>query len=179
MPWAATANRMSSSRRWPGVAAIWVWRYARTRASVVCRSRTEAFVGVQTAMGVLEADVVICTVHAWTRAFMEQCGMRLPIKSFVHQRYVSSDLPEPVAIPAINANPQGGYIRPARLGTTDFRILAGGETEDSGGGARRRSCFSHVGAFGSEERTQAAVDESHAAWSPNWLKPAGRASRWG
>ena len=87
-------------------------------------------VGVQTALGVLEADVVICTVHAWTRAFMEQCGMRLPIKSFVHQRYVSSDLPEPVAIPAINANPQGGYIRPARLGTTDFRILAGGETED-------------------------------------------------
>ena len=87
-------------------------------------------VGVQTALGVLEADVVICTVHAWTRAFMEQCGLRLPIKSFVHQRYVSSELPEPVAIPAINANPHGGYIRPARLGTTDFRLLAGGETED-------------------------------------------------
>ena len=87
-------------------------------------------VGVQTALGVLEADVVISTVHAWTRAFMEQSGLRLPIKSFVHQRYVSSELAEPVAIPAINANPHGGYIRPARLGTTDFRILAGGETED-------------------------------------------------
>lgn len=87
-------------------------------------------VGVQTSMGLLEADVVICTVHAWTRAFMEQCGLRLPIKSFVHQRYVTSKLPEAVTIPAINANPQGGYIRPARLGTTDFRLLAGGETED-------------------------------------------------
>ena len=86
--------------------------------------------GVQTAMGVLEADVVICTVHAWTAAFMARCGVRLPIKSFVHQRYVSSKLQEPAAIPAINANPYGGYIRPARLGTTDFRILAGGETED-------------------------------------------------
>lgn len=87
-------------------------------------------VGVQTAMGVLETDVVICTVHAWTAAFMERCGVRLPIKSFVHQRYVSTELQERVSIPAINANPYGGYIRPARLGTADFRILAGGETED-------------------------------------------------
>ena len=87
-------------------------------------------VGVQTAMGVEAADMVICTVHAWTRAFMEQCEMRLPIKSFVHQRYVTSKLPRAAAMPAINANPQGGYIRPARLGTTDFRLLAGAETED-------------------------------------------------
>ena len=86
--------------------------------------------GVQTAMGVLEADVVVCTVHAWTAAFMDLCGVRLPIKSFVHQRYVSSELEERLSIPAINANPYGGYIRPARLRTTDFRILAGGETED-------------------------------------------------
>ena len=87
-------------------------------------------VGVQTAMGLLEADAVICTVHAWTVTFMERCGVGLPIKSFVHQRYVSSELQERVAFPVINANPYGGYIRPARLGTTDFRILAGGETEE-------------------------------------------------
>ena len=87
-------------------------------------------VGAQTGMGVLEADLVVCTVHAWTTAFMELCGVRLPIKSFVHQRYVSSKLQEYAAIPAINANPYGGYIRPARLGMTDYRILAGGETED-------------------------------------------------
>ena len=86
--------------------------------------------GVKTAMGIVAGDVVICAVHAWTRAFMERCGLRLPIKSFVHQRYVTSELPERVAIPAINANPQGGYIRPARLGSGDFRVLAGGETEE-------------------------------------------------
>lgn len=87
-------------------------------------------VGVQTSLGLLEADAVICAVHAWTVTFMDQFGLPLPIKSFVHQRYVSSKLPVSAAIPAINANPQGGYIRPARLGTTDFRLLAGGETED-------------------------------------------------
>lgn len=87
-------------------------------------------VGVETGMGMLAGDVVICTVHVWTRAFMAQFGLQLPVKSFVHQRYVSTELPGPVAIPAINANPQGGYIRPARLGTGDFRLLAGGETEE-------------------------------------------------
>ena len=87
-------------------------------------------IGVQTAMGVVAADMVICTVHAWTRAFMQQSGLRLPIKSFVHQRYVTTELAQAAVIPAINANPQGGYIRPARLGTTDSRLLAGGETEN-------------------------------------------------
>ncbi len=86
--------------------------------------------GVRTDMGTVAGDVVICTVHAWTRALMAQCGLRLPIKSFVHQRYITSELPARVAIPAINANPQGGYIRPARLGSGDFRLLAGGETEE-------------------------------------------------
>ena len=87
-------------------------------------------VGVRTAMGVVAADMVICTVHAWTRALMEQCGLQLPIKSFVHQRYVTTELPQAAVIPAINANPQGGYIRPARLGSGDSRLLAGGETEN-------------------------------------------------
>ncbi len=93
-------------------------------------TRNGRVVGVQTDLGALEADAVICAVHAWTVTFMTQCGALLPIKSFVHQRYVSSKLPEAAAIPAINASPQGGYIRPARLGTTDFRLLAGGETEN-------------------------------------------------
>ena len=35
-------------------------------------------IGVQTAMGVVAADMVICTVHAWTHAFMQQSGLRLP-----------------------------------------------------------------------------------------------------
>ncbi|MCY4090216.1 MAG: FAD-binding oxidoreductase [Caldilineaceae bacterium] len=87
-------------------------------------------VGVRTSLVTVEADMVVCAVHSWTRAFMELCGLRLPIKSFVHQRYVTTELPEAAVIPAINANPQGGYIRPARLGTGDARLLAGGETEE-------------------------------------------------
>ncbi len=87
-------------------------------------------VGVRTSLVTVEADMVVCAVHSWTRAFMELCGLRLPIKSFVHQRYVTTELPEAAVIPAINANPQGGYIRPARLGSGDARLLAGGETED-------------------------------------------------
>ena len=86
--------------------------------------------GVRTGLGVVAADTVVCAVHAWTRAFMELCELRLPIKSFVHQRYVTTELPEAAVIPAINANPHGGYIRPARLGTGDARLLAGGETEE-------------------------------------------------
>lgn len=87
-------------------------------------------VGVRTSLVTVEADTVVCAVHSWTRAFMELCELRLPIKSFVHQRYVTTELPEAAVIPAINANPQGGYIRPARLGSGDARLLAGGETED-------------------------------------------------
>ena len=33
-------------------------------------------VGVETGMGMLAGDVVICTVHVWTRAFMAQFGLQ-------------------------------------------------------------------------------------------------------
>lgn len=55
---------------------------------------------------------------------VEQIGWQAPVKAFVHQRYVTTPLPTAAQIPAINADPQGGYIRPA-LGN---RMLAGGET---------------------------------------------------
>jgi glycine/D-amino acid oxidase-like deaminating enzyme len=80
--------------------------------------------GVQTAAGKREADVVICTVHAWMLKVLETLGWQLPVKTFVHQRYLTTPLPTPVRIPAVNANPQNGYIRPA----TGNRVLAGGET---------------------------------------------------
>jgi glycine/D-amino acid oxidase-like deaminating enzyme len=80
--------------------------------------------GVRTAEGVLEADAVICTVYAWTRKVTEPLGLRLPVKAFVHQRYTTKPFPSPVEFPAINANPLGGYIRPA-FGN---RLLAGIET---------------------------------------------------
>lgn len=82
-------------------------------------------VGARTAAGDVEADAVVCTVYSWTNALLEQIGMRLPIKAFVHQRYVTAPLPAPLAIPAVNANPLGGYIRPAGA-----RLLVGVETAD-------------------------------------------------
>lgn len=82
--------------------------------------------GVWTASGPIESDAVVCTVYAWTNVLLRSVGVQLPVKSFVHQRYVTRPLAAPVAIPAINANPYGGYIRPAHGG----RLLAGMETAD-------------------------------------------------
>lgn len=82
--------------------------------------------GVQTMDGDVEGDAVVCTVHAWTLKVLEPLGLRLPMKSFVHQRYVTRPLSEPVDIPVVNAHPLGGYIRPAHGG----RLLAGVETPE-------------------------------------------------
>lgn len=60
----------------------------------------------------IEADAVVSTVHVWTLKVLESAGLQLPLKSFIHQRYVTASLPSPVRIPAVNANPYGGYIRP-------------------------------------------------------------------
>ncbi len=84
--------------------------------------------GVTTAEGAIEGDAVICTVHTWTQQLLSQLGWPAPFKAFVHQRYVSTPLSaDPQAmihLPAINANPYNGYIRPVR----GHRLLAGSET---------------------------------------------------
>ena len=72
----------------------------------------------------IPADAVVCTVHSWTNLLLARVERVLPIKSFVHQRYVSSPLDSPLQIPAVNANAYYGYVRPAE----GNRILAGGET---------------------------------------------------
>ena len=82
--------------------------------------------GVRTASGLIEADAVVTTLYGWTNLLLERVDMRLPVKAFVHQRYVTEPLPRPLAIPAVNANPLGGYIRPAAGG----RLLAGIESAD-------------------------------------------------
>jgi glycine/D-amino acid oxidase-like deaminating enzyme len=83
-------------------------------------------VGVRTASGEIAADAVVSTVYAWTGALLGRIDVRLPVKSFVHQRYVTAPLVEAHRIPAINANPLGGYVRPAHGG----RLLVGVETPD-------------------------------------------------
>lgn len=75
----------------------------------------------------IETDAVVSTVHVWTLKVLESIGLQLPLKSFVHQRYVTAPLPVPVRIPAVNANPQGGYIRP-HYGQ---RVLAGIENPEA------------------------------------------------
>jgi glycine/D-amino acid oxidase-like deaminating enzyme len=80
--------------------------------------------GVRAGDRVIEGDAVICTVHAWLPPVFALVNAQLPVKTFVHQRYVTTPFPAPVAIPAVNANPQGGYLRPA----AGQRVLAGAET---------------------------------------------------
>jgi sarcosine oxidase, subunit beta len=82
--------------------------------------------GLRTSRGRLETEVVVSTIHVWTLALLARLGLQVPIKAFVHQRYVTAPLAMPVSIPAINANPYGGYIRPAH----GNRLLVGFETED-------------------------------------------------
>jgi len=48
------------------------------------------------------------------------------MKSFVHQRYVTTTLADRFISPPVNTDPYGGYVRPARGG----RILMGCETLD-------------------------------------------------
>lgn len=84
--------------------------------------------GVTTTTETVEGDAVVCTIHTWTQQLLGQLGWAAPFKAFVHQRYLSTPLStDPAAmihLPAINANPYNGYIRPAR----GHRLLAGAET---------------------------------------------------
>ena len=86
----------------------------------------ERVVGVRTGRGDLYADAVVSTVYAWTVRLLEPLGILVPVKAFVHQRYVTRPLPTAPHFPAVNANPLGGYIRPASGG----RMLVGVETPD-------------------------------------------------
>jgi len=82
--------------------------------------------GVKTATGTIAADAVVSTVYAWTNLLLERIDVRLPVKAFVHQRYVTQPLSASLAIPAVNANPLGGYLRPHKGG----RLLVGIESAD-------------------------------------------------
>jgi glycine/D-amino acid oxidase-like deaminating enzyme len=82
--------------------------------------------GVKTADGLLPADVVIVATYAWILPLLASIGVTLPVKTFVHQRYVSAALDRPVKFPPINADPFFGYIRPAK----GNRVLLGIETPD-------------------------------------------------
>jgi glycine/D-amino acid oxidase-like deaminating enzyme len=80
--------------------------------------------GVRTENTTFHADAVISSLHSWGPLLWKQLDLRLPVKSFVHQRFVSEPLPHPFVAPPVNADPYLGYIRPAHGG----RMLLGVET---------------------------------------------------
>src|SRR5207244_1585136 len=82
--------------------------------------------GVNLARSIIEAEAVISTVHVWSLPLFKELGLKLPIKHFVHQRYVSAPFKSPFAFPPVNADSFGGYIRPA----AGNRLLLGIETSD-------------------------------------------------
>jgi glycine/D-amino acid oxidase-like deaminating enzyme len=82
--------------------------------------------GVKTAGGIISADAVVAATYAWIHPLLASIGVSLPVKTFVHQRYVSEPVDGPVQFPPINADPFLGYIRPAK----GNRVLLGIETPD-------------------------------------------------
>jgi dimethylglycine dehydrogenase len=129
-----------------------------TRGGRVC--------GVQTHDGDFESDAVISGVHAWTNRLWEDAGVCWPVKSFVHQRYVSAEMAEPLIAPPVNADPYHGYVRPGR----GNRILIGAETAD------REECPAPASSFRMEELSTPTTVRDEAAGRLRALVPAiGRA----
>lgn len=82
--------------------------------------------GAATDGGDVEADAVVCATHVWTRELFRRLRRALPVKFFVHQRYLTPRLPDLPRLPAVNAHPYGGYLRPAAGGA----LLAGVEAPE-------------------------------------------------
>jgi len=77
--------------------------------------------GIQTQSDIFEAATIVCTVHAWGSKLLERVGWPVPVKYFVHQRYVTAPVRGALAWPPINANAHDAYVRPAN----GNRILVG------------------------------------------------------
>ena len=82
--------------------------------------------GVCTESEVFAAEAVVCTVHAWGSKLLGRLGWKIPVKYFVHQRYVTAPINEPLHWPPVNANSQDAYFRPA----SGNRILVGTSSPD-------------------------------------------------
>jgi len=83
-------------------------------------------IGVRTLLGMFRADAVVATVHAWTLPALAPLAVRPPVKHFVHQRYLSAPVSARLDFPPVNADPFGGYVRPA----AGNRLLLGVETPE-------------------------------------------------
>jgi glycine/D-amino acid oxidase-like deaminating enzyme len=100
-----------------------ILEYTRVDSLATSRGKVR---GVTTAAGSIECERVVCTNYAWMNLTLASVGVQLAVKSFVHQRYITRSLGKAVNLPAVNANPLFGYIRPA-MGK---RLLVGLESAD-------------------------------------------------
>ena len=79
-------------------------------------------VGLRTAEeGELRADAVVCTVNAWANSLLESVGQKLPVRNFVHERFVTEPFDRMPQLPATNDDATRVYFRP----TEDGRVLLG------------------------------------------------------
>jgi len=69
----------------------------------------------------IEADAVVCTVNSWANHVLSRVGFQIPMKNFIHERFVTKPFPIQPVLPAINDDVKDGYIRP----TDDNRLLIG------------------------------------------------------
>ena len=74
----------------------------------------------------LRPDATVCTVNAWANALLDRIGQPLPVRSFVHERFVTRPFDDPPQLPATNDDANGVYYRP----TEDHRILLGSGAMD-------------------------------------------------
>ena len=69
----------------------------------------------------IEADATVCTVNSWANHVLSRAGFKIPMKNFVHERFVTKPFARPPRLPAVNDNVTDSYVRP----TDDNRLLAG------------------------------------------------------
>ena len=69
----------------------------------------------------IRADAVVCTVNAWANSLLSMVGQTLPVRNFVHERFVTEPFDRPPRLPATNDDATMVYFRP----TEDGRLLLG------------------------------------------------------
>ena len=73
-------------------------------------------------------DVVICAVNAWINHLLSWVDFQIPMKNFIHERFVTKPFETKLHLPAINDRVVEGYIRP----TEDNRLLVGTDAHNPG-----------------------------------------------
>ncbi len=69
----------------------------------------------------LRHDVTVCTVNGWGNALLARIDHPLPVRTYVHERFVTRPFDTVPQLPATNDDANGVYYRP----TEDDRILLG------------------------------------------------------